>query len=318
MLEVTPASVHFNDVCPHQTYTSPVVIKNPFPSNIELQLKCSSLKYSLSTNKVVIPPLQAVQVLVQLELHSVPHRNYSSSDWLLIRSINLYQKVPLSFSVLRDNSYSTREVSRPHPPTMRAATSGVEVKDDSRVEGLEAIIRELESRHPNMAELVRLKVEEECRVFEERSEEILRLLRRKDEQIQLLERELREAATEQPAGGQTDILGEQLRAAEAETARERAEHEETLQVLEELQRTYELLRREKKALESHSKAMEEKIADQEECIARLSAQLEGGERGASTEVMLKNTDSDEGRTQRIQKDLEDYRQKYAMIISLLF
>ena len=312
MLEVTPASVHFADVAIHQIYTAPVVIRNPFPSTVELHLKCSSAKYSLSTVKCVIHSHQSQQVLIQFQIHTIPHKSYSSSDWLFIRSMNIYQKIPLSFSV--QHSESRQERSLPGFSSLKSlSASGIDIQDESRIERLEAIIRQLESKNPNVEELIRLRVEEECKAFEEKSEEVLRILRRKDEEIDGLERKLRMVSEGVSLDRRVDTaveeLVEKLRAAEADMARERAEHEETMQVLEDLQRAYEALRKEKKALEGQNSSLNEKVMDQQEQIARLTSQLRRGVEDERCDAMVANTATEVRSTQRIQQDIEEYQRK---------
>ena len=190
------------------------------------------------------------------------------------------------------------------------------------MERLEAIVRELESRNPNLEELVRLRVEEECKVFEDKSEEVLRILQRKDEKIELLERKLRMISEGGAVGKHMDEavegLAQQLRTAETEAARERAEHEETMQVLEDLQRAYEALRKEKKAIESQNSSLNEKVMDQHEQIARLTSQLRNGVHDESLGLMVANAAADENATQRIQQNLEEYQKKYlAFVLSYL-
>lgn len=312
MLEVTPAAVHFPNIAIHQTYTAQIAIRNPFPSTVELQLKCSSSKYSLSTSKCVIPSHQSYQILIQLQVHTIPHKHYTSNDWLFIRSMNIYQKIPLSFSVQPLDG--RQEKSLPGFSSLKSiSASGIDIQDESRLERLEAIIRQLESRHPNLEELVRLRVEEECKVFEDKSEEVLRILQRKDERIELLERKLRMLSEGVSMDKHTDLavegMAQQLKAAEAAAARERNEHEETMQVLEDLQRAYEALRKEKKAIEGQNASLSERVMDQQEHIARLTSQLRHGRDEEALDIMVANTTADERASHRIQQNLEEYQKK---------
>lgn len=271
MLEVEPKVVHFNNVLVGQLYTVSLSITNPFPSKIELTLSCSSKKYTLSTTKCVISGHQTQQIYVQLSLHSIPHNHYASSDWLLIKSINFNQKLPMSFSV-HNPSHDDKSVNETQLSSIRSMNQSSRSKpvDQSRVDFLEAYIAELELKHPNISDLVNMKVEHACLVFEEKSEKILNILSKKDEQIEVLQRKLGELSHSESVDAYVNGIMEesarQLESAREEFRVERKDHEETMQVLTTMQDEYELLRKENSLLQSQFQAMKERALDQQERI----------------------------------------------------
>lgn len=212
MLDIEPKSLVYRDVRLNQAYTSSICITNPLTASVEFTLRPSSPRYTITPSRINLNGGQSLVVSVRLFLSHYP--NYSKGvrgqdDTIHIKSSYFEQKVDVTFFLHSRDSATIASTSRSLSPTMRSnrdnnLNSGIISYDplselqsqlyvkDNKIKELEGIIGQLESKYPSMQEIIRSRLEQERSVFEEKSEKVLKILRRKDETIGLLQEELQQ------------------------------------------------------------------------------------------------------------------------------
>jgi hypothetical protein len=213
MLDIEPKSLVYRDVRLNQAYSSSICITNPLTASVEFTLRPSSPRYTITPNRVNLNGGQSIVVSVRLFLSHYP--NYSKGvrgqdDTIHIKSSYFEQKVDVTFFLHSRDSVTTASTSRSLSPNVRSSRgnkdriTGNVVYDplselqsqiyikDNKIKELEGIIGQLESKYPSMQEIIRSRLEQERSVFEEKSEKVLKILRRKDETIGLLQEELQQ------------------------------------------------------------------------------------------------------------------------------
>ena len=147
------------------------------------------------------------------------------------------------------------------PARTRKADGGLR-----RMKLLEKYIAELESRNPNLSSLVEMKVEEQCAVFEGKSEQILSILREKDEKIAGLQAELALCADQLHLEHVVEDAAREMDRWKGEVTEERKEHQKTMSTLLSLQEEFERLRVHYNALLGENIALRDKELDQTQQI----------------------------------------------------
>lgn len=182
-----PKQLTFRDVRLNQAYTTSLCITNPLTAAVEFTLRASSPRYSISPNRVVLNPNQSIVVTVRLFLNHYPNVQkgvQGQEDSIHIKSPYFDQKIQVDF-YLHNQSVRSRSAS-PVERAVKAAAgehsrSGTDLLSDlnaqlkvkdHRIEQLQNIVANLESKHPNLEEIVRAKIEKEREVFEEKSEKV--------------------------------------------------------------------------------------------------------------------------------------------------
>ena len=203
MLDIEPKSLVFRDVRLNQAYTTSLCIANPLPSSVEFTLRPSSPRYTITPNRVNLSGGQSIVVSVRLFLAQYPNYNKGvkgQDDSIQIKSSYFEQKVDVSFFLHSRDAGTSRSIS----PSTRGSTvkgtnssyetitelqSQLRIKDN-KIAQMEEIIGQLESKYPSMQEIIKSRVNRERDIFEEKSEKVLKILRRKDETIEQLQAQL--------------------------------------------------------------------------------------------------------------------------------
>lgn len=201
-MEFEPARIVFPSVRLNQSYSSSLCISNPLSASVEFTIRPSSSRYTVTPDKVRLSAGQTIVVTVKLFLNHYPSSSKASGgheDSLHVKSVYFDQKIPVEFFVhtqqsssrspspntrLNDLSYNSdsnnvnRSSSSRNSPNHRKVSSLVEElqaqlrSKDDRINELRAIVGNLESKYPNIHEVVRARVEEERNSFEEKSEKV--------------------------------------------------------------------------------------------------------------------------------------------------
>lgn len=181
-----PKQLTFRDVRLNQAYTTSLCITNPLTAAVEFTLRASSPRYSISPNRVVLNPNQSIVVTIRLFLNHYPNVQkglQGQEDSIHIKSPYFDQKVQVDFflhnqsarsrsaSPIRGTPAGVPDKSRPGTDLISDLNAQLKVKDH-RIEQLQSIVANLESKHPNLEEIVRAKIEKEREVFEEKSEKV--------------------------------------------------------------------------------------------------------------------------------------------------
>ena len=196
-----PQQLIFRDIRLNQAYTTSLCITNPLTAAVEFTIRPSSPRYSISPNRVNLNPSQSSVVTVRLFLNhypNIPRGIQGQEDSIHVKSAYFDQKIPVEFflhnQIARSRSASPNErtatsVTGSHSSTARGAagtgqshghhnldlinelSAQIKVKDN-RIGQLESIVANLESKHPNLQEIVRRKIEQEREIFEEKSEKV--------------------------------------------------------------------------------------------------------------------------------------------------
>lgn len=200
-MDVEPKEIVFRDVRLSQAYTNSLCITNPLQAPVEFRLNASNPRISLSPNKVTLSPGQSTVVTVRLFIASYP--NYAKGvkgqdDVIFIKSSYFNQNVPVKF-YLHSRDLSTRTRSPARSRTSSQGDTIAEYEDqlrkrDEKISLLEQQVELLEQNYPDVREIVKINVEKERLVFEEKSEKVLKILRRKDELISMLQEQLQSSS----------------------------------------------------------------------------------------------------------------------------
>lgn len=197
MMEVDPKALIFRDVFLNQAYTTSVCITNPLTAPVEFTLRPSSPRYTITPNRVNLTGGQSIVVTVRLFLSHYPNYRQGlrgQDDTIHIKSPYFEQNVDVSFFLHNRDASTLASRSRSASPNVkrsedRSAVGGssgglvggadslgelqsqVHAKD-LKIEQLESIIAQLESKYPSIQEIVRNRIEQERIVFEEKSEKV--------------------------------------------------------------------------------------------------------------------------------------------------
>jgi hypothetical protein len=250
MLDIDPKLITFRDVRLNTSYSSTFTIANPLTVSVEFSLKTSSSRYTVNPSSILLQPNQSMVITVRLFLS-----NYSNisrgirgqEDQITIKSSYFEQKVDLMFYLREYNTTSSsspsplRGGSRSGTPVRASSASAltsaapdraggsrskmshadeIKLKNDM-IQRLEEENQLLQSKYPNMQDVIRSRIEQERIQFEEKSEKILLLLKRKDETISNLQSDLEKATAKNHAlmttrgggGRESDDIGAESKAA---------------------------------------------------------------------------------------------------------
>ena len=220
MLEISPESLSFRDVQYNEDYLANICITNPHESTVQFELRPSSSNYTVTPNHVNLSGKQSIYVTVHLFILSKTENfrisSYERDDFLKIKGLHFEQKVNIAV-FLRLPERRVKFISQPISDRREKPTEGkfsnlknhgnpsetpdeakkvfeslyVQLKaKEAKINRLQDIVGQLESRYPSLQQIIRLKVEQEREVFEDKSEKVLRVLRRKDDTIALLQTQL--------------------------------------------------------------------------------------------------------------------------------
>jgi hypothetical protein len=195
-LEIEPKELIFRDVRLNQAYQLSLTLTNPLNASVEFSLRPSSPKYSISPPRVQLSPRQTITVTVRLFLNHYPHLSkglQGQEDSILLRNSFFDQKVPVKY-FLHSQAMRTRS-SSPNDRTSATIISGSGVRQhvnnvvhgssellhdltaqvkikDHRIEELEGILGNLESKYPKLEEVISRRLEMERSSFEEKSQRV--------------------------------------------------------------------------------------------------------------------------------------------------
>ena len=193
-----PKQLTFGDIRLNQAYTTSLCITNPLTAAVEFTIRPSSPRYSISPNRVNLNPNQSIVVTVRLFLNhypNIPKGIQGQEDSIHIKSVFFDQKIPVEFFLhnqsARSRSTSPSERASANVRFTTTATAGANEQHghhssmdliselnaqirskDNRIAQLENIVANLESKHPNLQEIVQRKLEQEREVFEEKSQKV--------------------------------------------------------------------------------------------------------------------------------------------------
>eukprot|EP00981_Chlorochromonas_danica_P003963 scaffold750_cov165-Ochromonas_danica.AAC.1 len=275
-MQLEPNSIHFREVRLHQVYSSSLCLTNRLEGAVDLRLKCSSARLSVSPSKARLVPGQSLVVTIKLFLNHLPSSSSSSSsaaleDWVEIKSSFFDQKVSVFIHPLRLSSSkppSRSSSPAPPPPAPPAppapATSQVSLRElraeleakDRRVKALEAALESLQMQRtdPSLDALVAARLAAERAHFDEQSEKVLFILHRKDEQIHSLEKQLKEQEEEAQAYRESFLSSREPPS---------ALHDQLRAKKESLQREVDVSRSTVHSLQEEVEALQRKIASLE-------------------------------------------------------
>lgn len=187
-MQLEPNSIQFREVRLHQVYSSSLCLTNRLEGAVDLRLRCSSARLSVSPSKARLVPGQSLVVTIKLFLNHLPSSSSSVAleDWVEIKSSFFDQKVSVFIHPLRLSSSkppsrsSSPSPSSASPPatatsqaSLRELRAEVEAKD-RRVKALEAALESLQMQRtdPSLDALVAARVAAERAHFDEQSEKV--------------------------------------------------------------------------------------------------------------------------------------------------
>eukprot|EP01031_Cornospumella_fuschlensis_P036572 gene36572-44365_t len=200
-MEFEPSVLVFRDVRLSQVYSTSLCITNSYSTSVDFSIRCSSNRLSVTPSKVHLTPGQSIVVTVKLFLNHYPSqtreqiRQKPMDDYLMLKSSFFDLKVPIETYI---NSHP-RSSSRSPSPLNRRKDGQNEAgqiigelqmqihSKDKRIKDMEEILGKLERKYPDLQDIIAARVQAERASFEEKSEKILAILKRKDEHIRELE-----------------------------------------------------------------------------------------------------------------------------------
>jgi hypothetical protein len=206
MMELEPKELVFRDVRLTHVYKASLTVSNPFSTSADLILTPSAPRYKIDPARVTLRPNSAYTFTVTLQI--MGYADYSSGvagihDFIRIKAPFSEQKVDITVYLRsrdRENSRSPlRTVSKSSAVSAANAVEELQAQlhlKDVKIKEMQQILSEVEARHPNLQALLQNKEEQLRADFNEKSEKVLRVLRRKDELISSLQEQL-EAGTQQ-------------------------------------------------------------------------------------------------------------------------
>ena len=227
MLEISPESLVFHDVRINNAYLNSLCITNPLQASVEFTLRPSSPRYTLTPNRINLSAGQSIVVTVRLFLSHYPNSfkgTRGQEDCIIIKSSYFEQKVSLTFflhnrdssSLSRSRSYSPlgkSEISQYTPDNVRKSVPAPSSHGNDLIETLNNVIKAkdvkitqlnetigfLEAKYPNWQQIIKNRIDQERNTFEEKSDKVLQILRRKDSVIADLQQQLEILSSEYQA-----------------------------------------------------------------------------------------------------------------------
>lgn len=197
MLKCEPKSLTFNDVRLNHPHVTNVCITNTLSSPVEFTIKPSSPRYTITPSQASLNAGQSIIVTVRLFLAHYPNFDRGlrgQEDTIQLKSSFFEQKINTIFylqnvtgrsrsvsparsgnttpsrSSSRNNSQLHSSGSNSNSNSNSSANSP---NHDKRVIGLlEGVIKELESKNPQLQEIIERKMNVEKLVFEKKSEKV--------------------------------------------------------------------------------------------------------------------------------------------------
>ena len=211
-MEVEPKSLVFRDVRLQHAYTTSCCITNQQSSVLSAELISNSSRYSITPNRINLTPGSSIVVTVRLFLNHYPSFNRDSEgydDVIKIKSSYFEQTVGITFFLHSRDSITRARSLSPAPSTRgndtgtnsnRSRTTELEKEISHQAKTIrlqQSQISLLESNHPQLMELVNIKVEQEIVQFEGKSEKVLRILEKKDQTIKQLQNDIEQMKSRQ-------------------------------------------------------------------------------------------------------------------------
>ena len=184
IMKIEPRELIFRDIRLNVASTTSFTIENPLTAAVEFTLRASApARYDIKPSQIVLAPKQSIVVTVRLFLRTFSGTQQGGhSDSIHIKSHYFDQKIPVQFYM---NSRLTQSRS---PSPRERAVSGLkassisndlvnELNDqikvkDHRIEELQRIVGNLQSKHPDLERIINARLEEERSVFEEKSHRV--------------------------------------------------------------------------------------------------------------------------------------------------
>lgn len=194
ILHFEPAVLSFRDVKLNQAYNASLCISNPMTAGVDFTLRASSARYTVVPNRVFLNAGQSIYVSVKLLLNHYPNISRGKAgieDYIHVKSTYFDQRIPLEFSLVTSmserrsrsaspsragsSSFPTSTVNNHTPDQghdMLLDLKAQVTAKDRRIEELELLVGKLETKHPNLQEIIHSRLEMERIVFEEKSEKV--------------------------------------------------------------------------------------------------------------------------------------------------
>jgi hypothetical protein len=184
-MEIEPKQLVFRDVRINQAYTTSLCITNTSANSVEYHIISSSPRYTITPDKFILHAGQSIVASVRLYLNGYPSypgpHSSTQEDSIAIKSIYFERRLSVSFNLHSRDCTTT--ASRSQSPNLRSnsadgqtsakATQQIGSKQQflelerqliektAKVQQLELIIQQLESKHPSVMEIVRNRLEQE-------------------------------------------------------------------------------------------------------------------------------------------------------------
>eukprot|EP01038_Epipyxis_sp_PR26KG_P009211 gene9211-12422_t len=194
-MELEPKVLVFRDVRLNQSYTTSLCVTNPSKTSVEFTLRTSSPKCTVTPNRVTLSSGQSIVITVRLFLKNHPLVNKDgkfNSESIHIKSTFFEQKVPVEIYDHRTENSERNNESKLVPVISLSHKSLQGEQYDQRLKNINDVIAKIESAHPGLKKIIDDRVELERDAFEDKSEKILRILKKKDDTIASLRQELQE------------------------------------------------------------------------------------------------------------------------------
>jgi hypothetical protein len=225
IIDCEPSLISFQDVRINQNYVATLTLRNTLSASLDLTIRPSSARYTVSPNRIHMSPRQSIVCTVRFSLSRYPANwnkgvQHGMEDYLLLKSDYFDQRIPceyfLSSSGVLHSAVTTRSRSQspsrahdpddllpPPPPTIpvhcssphnnnnsasygdgsrgHQSLNSSELLHDLRIQldfkdrtinELRGSLNEMQSQSPIYQQIVNTKLDQERRVFEEKSEKV--------------------------------------------------------------------------------------------------------------------------------------------------
>lgn len=182
MIDIEPPALEFRDVRLNQAYSTSLCLTNPLSGAVDITLKASSPRYTVSPARLTLNPGQSVVVTVRLYVAHFPNYNKGvqghHEDFISIKSLYFEQKVDITL-FLHKRDITSRSQS-PHRTKLNDSSS-----KDAMIQQLQEANRQLQEKYPDFQQLLDNRLAMERQIFEEKSEKVLNFSQDTDNNILL-------------------------------------------------------------------------------------------------------------------------------------
>ena len=168
MIDIEPPALEFRDVRLNQAYSTSLCLTNPLAGAVDITLKASSPRYTVSPAHLTLNPGQSIVVTVRLYVAHFPnyHKGVQGhEDFISIKSLYFEQKVDVTL-FLHKRDITSRSQS-PHKTKFTDSSS-----KDTIIRQLQEANRQLEEKYPDFQQLLENRLAMERQIFEEKSEKV--------------------------------------------------------------------------------------------------------------------------------------------------